>query len=453
MKLDRTTAPRSGSIAKTTFPPYEVFSLGGIPVYLIENHNQPYVGVLAYFRTGATQDDEATQGLSSFVAEMMTKGTTNRTAPEIAEAIDFVGGSLGASAGWDATTVSISLLKKHLGLGVDLMTDVIRNATFADEELSRAKMQRLASIQHAKSDAGYLADTLFTKIHFEGHPYSLEALGTEESLASITSGKLQDRHKNFIAPNNTFLVASGDITSSEFTELFSERLSDWQSGEKEPTVSSPANNISSTQIALIKKDEAVQSAIRLGHTGIHRGHPDYIPATVMNVILGGYFNSRINQNLREKNGFTYGARSYFDTRKQTGAFVVSTEVRTEVTRRAVEEILYEMKMLRTEGVTEDELVMVKNYIVGSFPLSLETPQQMAGRLASIPLFGLGADYYDTYIETVRSLTKEDINRAADMYLKPDVVLLSVSGNTEVLPDELAGLGEITLYDHNFSKAH
>lgn len=452
MKLDRTSPPLSGLIAKTSFPKYETFSVGGIPVYLIENHNQPYVGVIAYFRTGATQDSEATQGLSSFVGEMMTKGTTTRTAPEIAEAIDFVGGSLGANAGWDATTVSISLLKKHLGLGVDLLTEVLRNATFADEELSRAKMQRLASIQHAKSDAGYLADTLFTKVHFAGHPYSLEALGTQESVPSLTSAMLKDRYAKYITPTNAFLVASGDITPSEFTKLFTERLAGWQSGEQEPKISSVANNISSTQIALIKKDDAVQSAIRLGHTGIHRAHPDYIPVTVMNVILGGYFNSRINQNLREKNGFTYGARSYFDARKQTGAFVVSTEVRTEVTRRAVEEILFEMKKLRDEGVTDDELVMVKNYIVGSFPLSLETPQQMAGRLASIPLFGLSADYYDKYIDAVRSLTKEDINRAAVTYLKPDAILLAVSGNTDVLPTELAGLGEITLYDNNFRKA-
>lgn len=452
MKIDRTSPPRSGTFAKTSFPKYDTFSVGGIPVYLIENHNQPYVGVLAYFRTGATQDDVSTQGLASFVAEMMTKGTANRTAPEIAEAIDFVGGSLGSNAGWDATTVSVSLLKKHLGLGVDLLTDVLRNATFSDEELSRAKMQRLASIQHAKSDAGYLADTLFTKVHFEGHPYSLEALGTEESVPSLSSALLKDRYSKFITPTNAFLVASGDITPAEFTELFAGRLAGWQSAEREPKVLAPANNISSTQIALIKKEDAVQSAIRLGHVGIHRAHPDYIPATVMNVILGGYFNSRINQNLREKNGFTYGARSYFDTRKQTGAFVVSTEVRTEVTRRAVEEILFEMKNLRDGGVTDDELTMVKNYIVGSFPLSLETPQQVAGRLAAIPLFALGADYYDTYIETVRSLTKEDINRAAAAYLKPDNVLLTVSGNTDVLPTELAGLGEITLYDNNFRKA-
>ncbi|HEY6171053.1 MAG TPA: pitrilysin family protein, partial [Candidatus Kapabacteria bacterium] len=229
MKLDRTSPPSSGTFAKTSFPKYDTFSVGGIPIYLIQNHNQPYVGVTAYFRTGATQDTEGTQGLASFVSEMMTKGTATRTAPEIAEAIDFVGGSLGANAGWDATTVSVSLLKRHLGLGVDLLTDILRNATFADEELSRAKMQRLASIQHAKSDAGYLADTLFTKVHFDGHPYSLEALGTQESVPSLTSAMLKERYANYIAPTNAFLVASGDITPAEFTELFAERLAGWQS--------------------------------------------------------------------------------------------------------------------------------------------------------------------------------------------------------------------------------
>jgi zinc protease len=447
MKLDRSTPPRSGSFAKTSFPKYEVFSVHGIPVYLIENHNQPYVGVVMYFRTGATNDDLATQGLSSVVAEMMTKGTTNRTAPEIAEAIDFVGGSLGASTGWDATTVSLSLLKKHLGLGLDLFTDVIRNATFSEEELARVKMQRLASIQHAKSDAGYLADTLFTKVHFAGHPYSLE--GTEASIAGMNSDMLRSRHKNAITSGNSFIVVSGDITPEEFTALISPRLSGWEGGTTSSSISSAVSGTSSGRIALIKKEDAVQSAIRLGHTGIHRGHPDYIPITVMNVVLGGFFNSRINQNLRERNGFTYGARSYFDARKQTGAFVVSTEVRTEVTRRAVEEILFEMKKLREGGVTDDELTMVKNYIVGSFPLSLETPQQMLGRLATLPLFELSGDYYDHYIESVRSLTKESINNAAAEYLKPESVLIAISGNTDVLKNDLTGLGDITLYDTNF----
>lgn len=453
MKLDRNNPPRSGTLATTSFPRYEVFSILDIPVYLIENHNQPYVGIVMYFRTGATNDDASTQGLSSIVAEMMTKGTITRTAPEIADAIDFMGGSLGASAGWDATTVSLSLLKKHVERGLDLFTDIIRNAVYAEDELERAKMQRLASIQHAKSDAGYLADTLFTKVHFSGHPYSLEALGTNRSIADMKVEMLRSRYKKAITRGDAFLVVSGDITPEEFTELISTRLSGWNGSASSEQISDHISLPSTQRIVLIHKEDAVQSAIRLGHAGIHRGHPDFIPITVMNVILGGFFNSRINQNLRERNGFTYGARSYFDARKQTGAFVVSTEVRTEVTRRAVEEILFEMKRLQEDGITDDELTMVKNYIVGSFPLSLETPQQMLGRLATLPLFELSSDYYDRYMESVRSLTKEGINEAAKDYLQPQSALIAISGNTDELTNSFSDMGNLTQYNTNFEIQH
>jgi zinc protease len=206
------------------------------------------------------------------------------------------------------------------------------------------------------------------------------------------------------------------------------------------------------RVAVVEKAQAVQSAIRVGHIGIERNHPDYIACYVLNMLLGGYFNSRINLNLREKHGFTYGARSFFDTRKQTGAFAVSTEVRTEVTARAVEEIINELTLIRKEPVSADELSMVKNYIIGSFPLSIETPQQVAGRISTLALYGLDANYYDTFRDTVAALSREDLLRTAETYIHPDTVTIAASGDSKVLANDMKSFGDVEVYDHNFVKA-
>jgi zinc protease len=452
--FDRSKPPRSGSLSKSAFPKYEEFALaGGTPVYLVENHTQPYVSIAIYITSGASLDLPQTQGLASVTSEMMTKGTKSRAALKIAEEIDFVGGSLSSNAGWDASTVSTSVLKRYLPIASDLLCDILQNAAFAEEELDRIKLQRIAGIKHAKSDAGYLADTLFAKMVFGTHPYSFEAGGTETSVAALTPGHLKNFYSEHFSAKNAFVIAAGDLTALELQDIFNERLASWNTNEKKQVASGDVGIQKGNIVGLVKKEGAVQSAIRLGHLGISRSDPDYIPAYVMNVLLGGYFNSRINANLREKNGFTYGARSYFDSRKQTGAFLVSTEVRTEVTVRALEEILVEVKKIREEMVSDDELTMVKNYIIGNFPVSIETPQQAAGRLAMLPLYGLEHGYYDTFRDKVAALTKADILRAAETYLHPDAVTISISGDADALENTLGAFGTVELYNQNFEKIH
>jgi zinc protease len=452
--LDRSKPPRSGAFSKTAFPKYEEFTLDSeTPVYLVENHSQPYVSIAIYIASGSTLDIPSTQGLASVTSEMMTKGTQSRSALKIAEEIDFVGGSLSSNAGSDASTVSISVLKRYLSTGVELLCDVLQNASFAEEELDRVKLQRIAGIKHAKSDPGYLADTLFGKMVFADHPYSLEAGGTETSVSRLSPELLKGFYSENFSAKNAFVIAAGDLTSNELRNVLNEKLASWNRNEKKNTPGTGINLQKQNAITLVKKEGAVQSAIRLGHLGIPRNHADYIPTHVMNVLLGGYFNSRINANLRERNGFTYGARSYFDSRKQTGAFLVSTEVRTEVTIRALEEILIEIRKIREEAVTDDELTMVKNYIIGNFPVSIETPQQVAGRLAMIPLYGLERTYYDTFRDKVQALTKAEILRAAETYLHPDAVTISISGDTDAIADELGAFGPVELYNQNFEKIH
>jgi zinc protease len=450
--IDRSKPPQPGPITQIAFPKFITTKTeGGTPLYLIENHEQPLVSVTLYLRNGSASDTPGTEGLAAMSAELLTKGTATRTATQIAEEIDFVGGSLGASASWDSCTISTSVLTRYLPTALDLLADVTLNPAFAGEELDRAKLQRIASIKQAKSDPSYLSEAIFSKRVFEPHPYSLEANGTEESVPKMTSEKLRGHYSEISSASNSFFVVAGDVSEAEILAMLAERFSDWKKNRVVIDSSTLPALHQKRSVLVVEKAQAVQSAIRVGHIGIARDHKDYTACYVLNMLLGGYFNSRINLNLREKHGFTYGARSFFDTRKQTGAFAVSTEVRTEVTARAVEEIINELTLIRKEPVSADELSMVKNYIIGSFPLSIETPQQVAGRVATLALYGLERDYYDKFRDAVAALSAEDLLRTAQTYIHPDSVTISASGDSKALEGDMKAFGDIEILDQNFQK--
>jgi zinc protease len=409
------------------------------------------VSLSLYFRSGSINDVSGKEGLASVAAELLTKGTVSRSATQIAEEIDFVGGSLGASASSDSTTISISVLTRYLATALDLLADVTLNPVYANEELDRAKLQRIAGIKQSKSDPGYLSETIFTKRVFGSHPYGLESGGTENSIPKLDASVLKQYYFNIASPGDAFFVVAGDVSESEILSLLGDRFASWKNFPVDASnIPAPVAQ-KSRSVLLVEKPQAVQSALRVGHLGIARNDKDYVACYVLNMLLGGYFNSRINMNLREKHGFTYGARSFFDARKQTGAFAVSTEVQTKVTARAVEEIINELTLIRKEPVSAEELSMVKNYVIGSFPLSIETPQQVAGRIATLALYGLAPDYYDKFRDAVASLTREDLLRTAQMYIHPDTVTISASGDAKGLENDMKAFGSVEVFDHNFER--
>jgi zinc protease len=450
-RFDRTIPPSTASPSKVAFPPFAYKRLqSGVPVYVVESHLQPLVSVALYARSSSSTDVPGKEGRASITMEMLTKGTTSRSAPEIADTIDALGGSLGSHAGWDASTVSVTVLSKFLPQVLDLVADIIHNPRFEDEELARIKIQRQAALVHGKSDPNHLADTLFTKLAYAPHSYGLETTGTERSLDAMQSEELRRYHQRIFRADELFFIVAGDITPEEITAQLDARFSTWSSAPSQVTEShvSPVMQ-TKVRVALVEKPQAVQSALRVGHLAIQRAHPDYVACYGMNMILGGYFNSRINQNLRERNGFTYGARSYFDARKQTGSFVVSTEIRTEVTVQTVREILAEIERMRSDLVTTDELTTMKNYIIGSFPMTIETPQQVGARLAILPLYGFTADYYDQFRDQVAALTVGDIQRAAQTYLAPGRITIVASGDVNALAEPMSEFATIEYFDQDF----
>ncbi len=446
--LDRTRPPKPGPPKDVQFPDYFDTTLpNGINVLVIENNKIPAVSVRMVFKDAGSFYDGEKYGLASLTAEMLTKGTSKRSATEIAEEIDFVGGSINAGSDWDGSYISLSVLKKHLNTGIDILSDVAQDPVFADDELARVKEQRLSSILQGKDDAGHLSDKKFNKVVYGELPYSNPAEGTETTVKDIRREDLVDFYKMNYYSGNLIIAFVGNITKEEALKITEEKFSNLpKDGINRVNSFKYSETGGIKNVYVINKPGAVQSNLRVGHLGIPRNNPDYIAVTIMNTILGGYFGSRINYNLREKHGFTYGARSYFNPHLYSGDFSVDTDVRNEVTDTSITLILGELNRMISEEVTDEELETVKNYMTGVFPLQLETANAVASRVINLKLYNLPKDYYSKYISAINALTKQDILDAAKKYIHPENITIVVSGDAGAVKDKLARFGEVLVFD-------
>lgn len=447
--LDRTKPPKPGPPKDVQFPDYYDTTLAeGVNVLVIEDKKIPAVSVRIVFRDAGSFYDNGKPGLASLTAELLTKGTKNREATQIAEEIDFIGGSLNTGSDWDGSYISLSVLKKHLAKGIEVMADVLQNPVFDEEEITRVKEQRLSTILQGKDDAGNLSDKMFNKVVFGDYPYSSPSEGTEESVAAITKEDFEKFYGNRYGLDNMIIAFVGDISVEEAMSIINSYILPWGKNRNEVT-EDPWRfpEIKSTkEVFVVNKPGAVQSNLRIGHIGLARNNPDYIAVTIMNTILGGYFGSRINYNLREKHGFTYGARSGFNPRLYPGDFSVDTDVRNDVTDTSISLIIEELQRIVTEEVTDEELETVKNYMTGVFPLQLETANAVASRVINLKLYNLPKDYYNRYISSINALTKQDILDAARKYIHPDKLYVVVSGDAAAIKDKLAKFGDVKVYD-------
>lgn len=446
--LDRSKPPKPGLPKDVQFPDYFDTTLSnGINVLVIENSKIPAVSVRLVFKDAGSFYDESSYGLASLTAELLTKGTSNRPASQIAEEIDFIGGSLSSGSDWDGSYVSLSVLKKHLSKGIDVLSDVVLNPAFSEEEISRVKDQRLSSILQSKDDAGSLSDKMFNKVVFGDSPYGHPAEGTEETIKNISKNEIENFYSRSYGPGKLIIAFVGDISKEEALDIVNTKFSGWNnnhsSGNDNSDFSFTKGNNS---VFIVNKPEAVQSNLRIGHIGINRNNPDYIAVSIMNTILGGYFGSRINYNLREKHGFTYGARSYFTPRLYAGDFSVDADVRSEVTDTSVSLVIEELNRIISEEVTDDEIQTVKNYLTGVFPLQMETANAVASRVINLKLYNLPKDYYSKYISEITRLTKQDILNAAKKYIHPGNLYIVVSGDAGKIKDKLKRFGEVKVYD-------
>lgn len=444
-QLDRSKMPEPGPAPKINIEKAKIFTLkNGLKVIVVENHNVPVVSYSLSFDIDPLLEGDKV-GYVSMAGDLMRAGTATKTKAEIDETIDFIGASLSTSS----RGMYASSLKKHSGVLLDLMVDVLYNPVFPQDELDKSIKQTLTGIKAQKDEPSAIAQNVASKILYgENHPYG--EIMTEETVENIKVDDLKNYHDTYFRPNVAYLVIVGDITMKEAKKQAKTYFAKWEAKDVPSHKYDFPKKLESPTVAVSNKDAANQSTIDLTYlVDLKPGHPDVIKARVMNSILGGGSSGRLFQNLREDKAFTYGAYSSLSSDDLAGSFSASAQVRTSVTDSAFTEIIYEMNNMRTELVSEKDLNLVKNMMTGSFSRSLEDPGTVARFALNIEKYNLPEDYYQTYLEKLNAVTLEDIKAMAEKYLQPDNALILAVGNVPEMKKSLKKFstsGDVAMYN-------
>ncbi len=400
----------------------------GMTVLVLEQHFLPIVEVHALIKTGSAQDPPDKAGLANLVASLLDEGTTTRTSKQLAEQIDFVGGSLEVRPSEDFTTASVRVLKKDVDLGFTLLADILQRPAFHKQEFERIRTQVAGEIASDNDDPGHVAMKAFNQLVFHGHPYRWPLQGTEDTLSKITLADVTNFYAREYVPAQIILTVVGDITADQAAALVQTHFGSWKKASPPPRTTKKASPIDKKTVQLIEKD-LTQSSIVLGHVGISRTNPDFYAVTVMNYILGaGGFSSRLMDTIRDKQGLAYGIMSHFDARLMPGSFWINLQTKSENTNQAIAGVLAELKNIRETPVSDQELAEAKSFLMGSFPLRLDSTAKLAQVLAQVEFYGLGFEYFTHYPKWIERVTKEDVQRVAKQYLDPQRYALVVVGN-------------------------
>ena len=418
----------------------------GLKVLVIEHHEQPIVSLRLAIVGGRSFDTTEKAGLASLTAGLLRKGTTMRNAEQISDEIDFVGGSLGAAAGLDATYVVCWTLTKHLETGVDLLADIVINPAFTDDEIERLRNQTIANIIRSKDDPSSVAANIYNKTIFGNHPYGLPSSGTEKTVSMITRDDVTAFHKKYYIPNNSFLIVVGDVKPKDIFKLVEQKFGSWEKGAVSEMKFPDPPKIKGYKIILIDKPDATQSNIKFGHLGINRTNPDIFAVRVMNYILGGSgFASRLMKNIRAEQGLTYDIRSWFSLNRDVGDFTVTTFTKNESSADAINSTIRLLKEIQTDGVTEDEINECHSFYSGYFPLVFETPAQIGQQVQIAELYHLGDKYLTNFISYINSVDSVKASDAAKKYLDPDNMIFVVVGKADDIKADLEKIGPVTIY--------
>ena len=418
----------SGVSVAAEIVPTKFVTSNGITVLVLEQHFLPIIEIHALIKAGSAQDPPDKAGLANLVASLLDEGTTTRTSKQQAEQIDFVGGALEAKAAEDFTTASARVLKKDVDLGFILLADMLQHPAFHKQEFERIRTQLLGEMASDNDDPGHIAMKAFNQLVFHGHPYRWPVTGTEETLSKITLADVQSFYGREYSPSQVIVTVVGDITLEQATALIQTHFSAWKKVASTARNTKKPSPVERRTVQLIEKD-LTQSTIVLGHGGLSRAHPDFYSVTVMNYILGaGGFSSRLMDSIRDKQGLAYGIMSHFDARLMPGSFWVNLQTKTETTNQAITGVLSEIKSIRDTPVSDQELAEAKSFLVGSFPLRLDSTAKLAQVLAQVEFYGLGFEYFLDYPKWIERVTKEDVQRVAKQYLDPKRYALVVVGN-------------------------
>jgi predicted Zn-dependent peptidase len=447
--LDRSKPPVLGPPPKVALPPVVTRELpNGLKLMIVEQHELPLADFVLVVGGGGTMDPVKKDGVANLTASMLTEGTTSRNSLQIADQIAYLGVGLNAGSNWDASTVSLHTPISQLDSALALFSDVVLHPAFSSEDFERVRKNRLTSLVQLKDRPTAIADQAYASILYgSGHPYGHNLIGTEASVTAMTPADLQSFYRSNFVPNNATLIIVGDVKVADIEKRIAARLGSWQRGTVTPATFSEAPKAGTTTVYLIDKPGAAQSSFRIGSIGVPRSTKDYFALNVMNTILGGSFTSRLNQNLRETHGYTYGARSRFDMRQSAGPFTASAEIVAAKTDSGLVEFMKELNAIR-DTVPSSELNKAKRYLQLGMPSDFETTQQIANQLIPVVLYKLPLSYYNSYVSNIESVTQADVQRVARQYINPESLAIVIVGDRKNIEAGLKAVnaGPITIRD-------
>ena len=432
--------PRPLAPREVRFPPYHVQTLpNGLQVVAVLHHEQPIVSMRMLVRAGGALDPKDKFGLADLTAALLTQGTETQSATELNEAIDFMGAGLGAGAGTDLSFVNMIVMKDSFDVGLRMLSDVARRPAFAPAEIERQRQQILSSLRVSLESPEFIADAVFRRLVYGFHPYAWPQSGTPETLAKITRDDLLSFHRRHFVPNNTILAIVGDVTAEEAFSGVTKAFGDWERRDV-PTESAIAPPDPTRRVVIINKPDAVQTEVRVGHLGIPRNHSDYMPMNLATRILGGEGANRLHQVLRTERGLTYGAQAELNTLRESGALQATTNTRSDATGEVLRLMVDEFWRLQRERVGERELAEAKNYMAGSFPLTIETADAIATQVLNVLFYGLPVEQLQSFRERVNAVTTDEVQRVSRFYLRPDRLSIVLVGNSQAFIPQLKKLG-------------
>ena len=439
---DRTRPPAPGPAPALKLPAIQKRQLSnGLPVWIVELHEVPVAQVNLVVLSGAGDDPAGRYGLTSLTVAMLTEGAGSRSSLEIADALDFLGADLSASSSMDSTAVRLHVPVARLADALPIMADIALRPTFPREELERLRQERLVGLLQARDDAQTIASIAFSRAIFGGsHRYGTATVGTADAIKAFTRDDLRGLYSSTFRPDNAALLVVGDVAPAGVLPLLESQFGGWKSQGAAlaraglPTPSLPARR----EVYIVDKPGAPQTQVRIGAPGVMRGTPDFFPIQVMNTILGGSFSSRLNLNLRETHGYTYGAGSTFDMRTFVGPFSAAAGVQTDKTKESLQEFFNELNgMLRP--VPDDELARAKNYVALRFPGGFEATTDITARLEGVLVYRLPDNYFTTYVQNIQAVTAADVQRVAQKYIQPDRFAVVVVGDRKVIEPGIRAL--------------
>ncbi|HET7226817.1 MAG TPA: pitrilysin family protein, partial [Candidatus Eisenbacteria bacterium] len=417
----------------------------GLTVHVVATSRLPLVDFRLVVPAGSVYDPPDHEGLASLTADLLTQGAGARSARQIAEAIEFVGGSLDADAGEEQLVVTCEVLNKDLATGLELLRDVVVSPTFPDSELARKRAEAVGAIEEGFDDPATVADRALGPALLGTHPLAHPVSGGIASVRRITRSDVVRFHHAHVVPDHALLAIVGDVDTSAVLRYVARAFAPWRRSPEpagEPYGPPPA--ATSTHVVIVNKPDVTQTQLRIGCPGVPRDSPDYFPLVVGNTILGGGFTSRLVNEVRVSQGLTYDIGSAFEMERRAGTFEISTFTRNAELRRALDATLATTRRLVQDGPTADELARAKRYLTGQYPLGLQAPDGLAARLLDAEFFGLSADWIARWPERIEAVTLDDVRRALRAHACAAPAVIVVVGDPAKAGPALHGLGPVTV---------